>query len=106
MDFSQETNTRKYILKIYQNTKTISVTLSQSDPEEKKSKYQVLLSPPDFIFGIFENFASTFFVKNWLSPKKNCLEYFSVHFKKLFFGPNRNFSTLVKYFKQKFQTWI
>ena len=27
--------------------------------EEEKSKYQVLPSQPDFIFGIFENFTST-----------------------------------------------
>ena len=31
------------------------------NPEEKKSKYQVLLFPPDFTFGTFENFTIQFF---------------------------------------------
>ena len=29
------------------------------NPEEEKSIYQVLISPPYFIYGIFENFTST-----------------------------------------------
>ena len=54
------------------------------NPEEEKLKYQVLLSPPDFIFGIFENFTSP-----RILVLAKCLKVlnFSGHFKKTFFVP-------------------
>ena len=68
------------------------MTLNYS-PEEKKTKYQVLLSPPDFIFGIFEIFTSTRildlakFLKIFIFF---FIESFSGHFKKKLFFPQQN----------------
>ena len=73
-----------------------------NSPEEKKSKYQVLLSPQTSLFGIFENFINSTIFSNFAQSKKIYLLYLlfiSVNLKKttFLFSSTENFPKLMSW---------